>query len=177
MQLPCPITVRSLPSTSDGPYPFRAGPTSEHYSPKKVVFCQAPNAMCRSMYGIGRPPPNTTERPKVVWWKPFTTCPLHVKTVTVHPATRQMTIVHLYPPNLTFTHKTKKPQIICLYCFFNCKPPYMHLRTSMLSTYVQLHPKDATEHPVQFPAYTEPFQPFIVSNHPVHSWFSLIPGI
>lgn len=40
---------------------------------KWVVFCQAPKAMWHSMSGIERPPPKTTQRPKVVRRKPHTT--------------------------------------------------------------------------------------------------------
>ena len=35
--------------------------------------------------------------------------------------------------------------------------------------YVQLHPKDAIEHPIQFPVYIEPFRPFTVASRPVQS--------
>jgi len=117
MHLPCPIVIRSSPFTSDSPYPYQVDSTSEQYLPNNVVFHWAPDATCHSTYGIGRPPPNTTERPKLVRWKPFIARLLSDKMAIVHPATWQNDHCSPYPPKLTFAHKAKNPQIIVFIVF------------------------------------------------------------
>lgn len=98
--------------------------------PKWVVFHWAPEVTWCSMNGIGRPPPNTAMCPKVVWIKQLTTSLLHAKTTTIHLATWQMTIVHPYPPNWLFAHKSKKSPNYCFYHFFNWKLPCTLLQMS-----------------------------------------------
>lgn len=136
---------------------------------KRVIFLWVPKAMYLSMNGIRQPPPNTTKRPKVVWWKALTTHLLCTKKPLFSSLRDKRPLFTRTCQNWLLHIKLKKSPNHLFYHFFNWKTPCVHLWMSKLSTYIQLHPKDATKNLVFSPAYSEPFQPFVVANFPVQS--------